>query len=359
LTKEHCERQTIPDARNTNISSGTHLAGTLNHYQTHKVPCATRQPNETAIHAPATTAWDFVVIGVQKGGTTDLTGHLQNHPELCAGGEARLISSLNMFLSNKSRPWLQRNMTHKIAWTRQKFRCGSACATRRGGVDPEASFALLAFPQMAAQLWAAPSHVRLVLLLREPIQRAWSAYRMGQQRNFRYEARYASFAECVDVEARQIEDGRGVPPPRRSTIYRGLYAPLLDALAGAGFQTQLRRRGASDGRLLVLISERALADPAEAHRAVFGFLGVAAHDTAGWRSAPGRGAQRSSTAEHGTPPKLNVSAARRLYALYRASTTRTYGLLGERVSEWEAFYIPLRGDNEEEIFNPTGRGRIG
>jgi hypothetical protein len=305
-------------------------ATTLKQYLTHKVPCATRLPNETAIHRSATSAWDFAVIGVQKGGTTDMTGHLQNHPDICAAREARLMpygsASDNSDVSASGN-----SENHNVSWTRQKFRCGSPCATRRGGVDPDASFQLLAYPSMAAQLWVA--RVRLVLLLREPIQRAWSAYRMGAQRHFRYETRYGSFAECVETEARQIEAGRGVPAPRRSTIHRGLYAPLLAALVGAGFQPQQRRRGtADDGRLLVLISERVAADQAGAHATLFGFLGVASRvDTAGWRSAPYSGATADLA-------ELNVSAARRLYALYRPSTTRAYGLLGGRVHMWETVY---------------------
>lgn len=276
--------------------------------------CPGMSTNDSTLVRWSGSPWDFAVIGVQKAGTTDLTGHLQNHPEVCAAAERRL---------------LLHNGSH-VVWTvsRTDWRCGSACATKRGGVDPEASLKLLHHPQLAVRLWESDA-TKLVLLLREPIQRAWSSFQMQKyDQQFRYSKRYADFAHCVSVEAEAVERNAGIPDARASTVYRGLYAPVLLVLRGAGFTPGLSPGSA--GRLLVMISERMSKDEEAGHGVLCAFLGIRSYAAPSWRSSPYSHAPRRD--------QMPMAAARRLHSLYAISTRHTYRILGEAIQEWEAFY---------------------
>jgi len=264
-------------------------------------------------------AWNFAVIGVQKSGTTQVDHILQSHAEVCAVDRQLRIDA------NGSVTW----GVNRSAW-----RCGSACATRRGGVDPEASLTLLLQPGLAARLWS--TRVKLVLVLREPIQRAWSAFRTSfREHNFKHSTRYLNFAECVATEitdAEALAHSGYVASYGNATVFRGLYDRVLTKLIGAGFVPSLTAEPA--GRLLVLISERLLDHERATDAALFNFLGI------GWQTTPKRIVAKHSHGNYNFTARTRV--VRRLYAFYRNSTRRTYQLLGAPIREWEAFYDSVR-----------------
>ena len=286
----------------------------------------------------------FAVVGVQKSGTTGLASHLAHHPQLCVEPEARLMR----------KDW---SMSGSAIAT-ENSQCGSRCARLVGLDDPGGAFAF-AFaggtyaPSAAGALAAmAARRLPLVLLLREPIQRAFSAFSMimalppsGNRR------RYESFDLCVYLETMWVaglSDGglpEGLPPvPARFNIYQspmeyvrlGLYAEMLDAIFAAGY-TRWRDDGVGGGvaasvagappQLLVLVSERLHANEKEGHARLWRFLGVPPAATTSSFDRPG--SYRAN---------LTSWARQRLWHIYRNSTRRTYAHLGGEVPEWEAYY---------------------
>ena len=292
----------------------------------------------------------FAVVGVQKSGTTGLASHLAHHPQLCVEPEARLMRK------NWSTPG--------SAIAPENSECGSRCARLVGLDDPGGAFSF-AFaggthaPSAAGALAAmAARRLPLVLLLREPIQRAFSAFSMimalppsGNRR------RYDSFDLCVFLETRWVAGlthgglPHGSPPvPARLNAFQspmeyvrlGLYAEMLDPLFAAGY-TRWEGDGDEEGRggvaaaantmagappqLLILVSERLHANESAGRARLWRFLGVPPAATTSSFDRPG--SYRAN---------LTSWARRRLWHVYRNSTRRTYAHLGGAVPEWEAYY---------------------
>ena len=287
--------------------------------------------------SPPDRPWDFAVVGVQKGGTTSLTHHLSSHPELCVHGA---VGSLMLrFGSSSRRP----HSAHS---------CNRVCPKERGVVDSGASWFFGSDPErgrrMLLALSQAPSApVRLVLLMREPIQRAFSAYNMGRSRNFSHEARYRSFDDLVEREL-PLLGGRGpstfvrdrltsLPLYPMDYLRYGLYGPQLEAMMRAGYVP-------GGQLLLVLISERVLRNASRERTRLWSFLGVEQHVNT---SSPWdfRGRYYPSV-------PLSGWAVRTLHSAYRSSTERAYRAIGGAVEEWEQWYrskgvapaLPRRGE---------------
>ena len=109
---------------------------------------------------------DFIVIGAQKGGTTSLHHYLDFY---CPGG---IVTSkreeLNFFT--------ERYYKGGLDWLRQAFPKSAEHAIR-GYKSPN----YFPHPLVPYRLHSILPHVKLVLLLREPVSRAVSAYAMGQE----------------------------------------------------------------------------------------------------------------------------------------------------------------------------------
>ena len=276
------------------------------------------------ISPPPNRPYDFAVAGVQKGGTTSLTHHLSSHPELCVHGA---VGSLMLHFALSSR---RRSLA--------VHPCKVTCPIMRGVVDSGASWFFGNDAHhgrdILQALWQTPSTpVRLVLLVREPVQRAFSAYNMGRSRNFSHENRYRTFDELVVHELPMLQGGRpstfvrdkvtGLPLYPMDYLRYGLYGAQLDALERAGYVS-------SGNKLLLLISERTLRNASGERARLWSFLGVQ---------------QRTNTSSpwdfHGRyypSVPLTEWAVRTLHSAYRSSTERVYRVMGGRIEEWEAWY---------------------
>lgn len=210
-------------------------------------------------------------------------------------------------------------------WARNAL-CGSSCPTLIGVVDPSGAYAITYLGVQGASIanaFAQHAPIKLVLLLREPIQRAFSAYRMGQERDFRYEFRYASFDKLVKAEVPRLAS---LPPVwsgnARENLRLGMYGEQLDALARAGFVFP-------GARLCILISERILANATREYSRLWAFLG-ASHATTH--------SHFDFVANWSSTNNLSAFAAVHLYRAYYNSTSHVYAVLGGVVKEWAAWY---------------------
>lgn len=294
----------------------------------------------------------FALVGVQKSGTTDLTSHIAHHPQLCVKPEARLMG--------------MNSSTATSAIDPSNSVCGSPCARLFGLDDPGGAFSFAfaggTYAPRAADVLAAMATRRLplVVLLREPIQRAFSAYTQtmalplppsGKDPNH---LRYDSFDLCVFLETRWVAGlshgglPHGSPPvPARFNRWQspieyvrlGLYANMLDTIFAAGYTRWEWDDGDEGGgaaaiagappQLLILVSERLHANESAYHARLWRFLGVPpAATTSSFRRSGSYTANLT----------LTSWARRRLWHTYRDSTRRTYAHLGGAVPEWEAYY---------------------
>jgi hypothetical protein len=162
---------------------------------------------------------DFVVLGAQRGGTTSLfdalSAHRQVHPPP--------LKELHHFDADG-------------LWPTFAYRCYFPMRSSLRAVDGErlvtgeATPQYLVHPEVPARVHAVLPRARFVVLLREPVARAWSHYRMAKARGT---LGSASFREAVEegrmeTEGRRRRDHWVRPLGQHAFFERGLYAEQLE-----------------------------------------------------------------------------------------------------------------------------------
>jgi hypothetical protein len=155
---------------------------------------------------------DFLVIGAAKSGTTTLFHYLRGHPRIVlpAAKEVPFFSSDALY----SRGWAA------VAAEHLPNAPGDA---RIGKITPR----YLGDVEVPARLFATMPDVKLLALLRNPIDRAFSKYRLL----VRKEREPRSFADAVreQLEPAALDRARTTQLPLRdSIVVRGEYARLLE-----------------------------------------------------------------------------------------------------------------------------------
>ncbi|CAG1008192.1 hypothetical protein BURK1_03495 [Burkholderiales bacterium] len=190
---------------------------------------------------------DFLVGGAQKGGTTVLYELLRRHPSVSMSPRKEPHWFDNDSLFREGRP--------DVAPYHALY--GNDLATRLCG-DATPSYCW--WPPAAARVRDYNPAMKWVLLLRDPVARAYSQWNMKRAGG----REPLAFADAIAAELALTREGR--PPEQRQYSYlsRGLYA------------RQLRRLWSSfdRGQTLVLRSERLRDDFTATVGAVLAFLGL-------------------------------------------------------------------------------------
>ena len=208
-----------------------------------KPPPASRQP-----------AVDFMIVGVQKAGTTALGQFLAQHPAIgmAVPKEVHLFDAED-YAADMPVADLDERYRRRFAHCPE--------AQIRGEATPTYIF----FPEIVPALKRYNSALKLIVLLRDPVQRALSAHRMQRTRG----REPLPFAFALLAEPwRLLRDRhpRGQRSATREHAYRrrGLYAVQLENLYAAFDSAQV----------LVLHSEDLLRHHDAVLHRVFSFLGV-------------------------------------------------------------------------------------
>ncbi len=127
---------------------------------------------------------DFLIIGTQKGGTTSLYHYLTQHPQILPA-------------TQKEVHFFDLNFHHGIDWYRQQFPARESQPLTLTG---EASPYYLFHPLVPQRVKALFPRVKLILLLRNPVQRAWSHYNHEVRLGFET----LSFAEAIAQESTRL-----------------------------------------------------------------------------------------------------------------------------------------------------------
>jgi hypothetical protein len=188
----------------------------------------------------------FLVAGVQKGGTTALNDYLAEHP------------ALNLSVQKEPHFF---DDDQGVDWSEPDYGRYDAAFRDRPGLRGEATPIYLYWPPCLERIARYNPAMRLILLFRDPVERAWSHWRMEHARGWETEP----FGWC-------IRDGRGrvddpaAPGCHRvfSYVERGFYAAQLER-ALARFP---------EGQVLCLRSQDLEHDPDETLTRVCGFLRI-------------------------------------------------------------------------------------
>jgi hypothetical protein len=199
----------------------------------------------------------FLIIGAQKAGTTALYAYLRRHPRI-TGPSWKEVS------------FFDRHYARGEAWYRGNF--PNLLRARRELVG-EASPSYLFHPLAPARVSSLLPDARLLVLVRNPIDRAFSHY----QHEVALRREPLSFEDALAVEEQRLkgeEERLRTDPAYFSHAWwnftykaRGLYAEQLERWL-EHFRPE---------QLLILPSEDLLQEPASTHARVLEFLGAQAH----------------------------------------------------------------------------------
>ena len=200
---------------------------------------------------------DFLIIGVPKGGTSSLLQWLSSHPQLWCHPR----KELHFF----NGAWEQGE-----AWYRAQFPVFEANhGVRRGEATPN----YFLDPRVPERVAAAAPRARLILLLRDPLQRAISWIEHLR----RHEGLQGNTEDLLLAELEQLQTcpailaGNAQPPPGPQALLGSCYGPPL-----------ARWQQACGDRLLMLRSETLFTQPEDTLATCAAFLGVPPH----WQRPP-------------------------------------------------------------------------
>jgi hypothetical protein len=209
---------------------------------------------------------DFLLIGTKRGGTTSMFNYLLQHP---------LVAPMFPASQLKSPHYFDINYGKGLAWYRSHFPTSAyrARLQRRHGRPPvagEASPYYLFHPLAAERVHATLPEVKLIVLLRDPVDRAFSHYR--ERVNAGTET--LGFEEALEREPERLagEVERILADP----AYYGHAHDFCSYLARGRYLEQLRPWMERFGRerFLVLRSEDFYADVAGTYGRVLEFLSL-------------------------------------------------------------------------------------
>jgi hypothetical protein len=205
---------------------------------------------------------DFIILGTQKGGTTSLYRYLTQHPDIHSATRKEIG-----YFNNRDK--------HDLAWYRSHFptrffRTFLHHVKGRLFQTGEADPAYILDPYALSAIHHLVPQVKLVLLLRDPVERAWSHYR----HSLRLGVEPLHFTAALDAEENRIEAqwsrmmrGQayyGLQIYHYAYKHTGHYDEQLDALFNVFDKRQV----------LIMKSEDLFAAPVKTVASVVRFLGL-------------------------------------------------------------------------------------
>jgi hypothetical protein len=153
---------------------------------------------------------DFIVAGAQKCGTTALHYQLLKHPQIALPSKEELH-----FFDDEER--FAKDVTYREL--HESFRSSS-----RALVAGESTPAYLYWRPALERIWKYNGDIKLDILLRNPVDRAFSHWNMQRERG--YET--LDFLDAVKAEEQRQKEAAPLQSRRFSYIGRGLYAEQLE-----------------------------------------------------------------------------------------------------------------------------------
>lgn len=265
---------------------------------------------------------DFLIIGAQKCATTTLFEHLRKHPDI------------HMPLE-KEVPFFTGEACDEAAWERfaaQKL--GAADGRLWGKATPQ----YMCDPRVPERIRALMPQVKLVAILRDPIERTLSHYLMGKRRNTETQ----SFDEVVEtsLDPGVLQRNRLLPVPEHTQGYES-ESDFYIAWSEYGRILQRYRELFGRDQLLVLYTEELERDPQGTLDGLLAFIGLEPGfrpESLGQVMHRGGGSNRIP---HGVRTWLRDR--RSLYALWQLVPAERQGRLRFLYERWNAREEAPRG----------------
>lgn len=244
---------------------------------------------------------DFLIIGTQRGGTTSLHHLLSAHPQI----RMAKVKELHFF---------NRLYSNGINWYMDQFKEESGASKFHSG---EATPAYLYHPLVPERVAKHLPDVKLIVMLRDPVIRAFSQFMMIRKRGREAES---DFMEALKLEAgrlsnlRPIDDEQAAPDDfsgfyQFSYQKRGLYGEQIERWLQCFTLDQFH----------FIKSEEFFASPEKSLQSLYAFLEIA-------EIMPDTFPKLNSH----TDVKLNVDNIEHLYEYFRADGILLRNMIGDR-----------------------------
>ena len=248
---------------------------------------------------------DYLIIGAQKCGTSSLYRYLNEHPAVApaAGKEVHFFD----WHFRRGTGWYRAHFPTTAY--REMFRA----RTGQRLVTGEASPYYLFHPHAPKRVRALLPDVRLIALLRDPVERTISAY----YHQVRSGTETLALEEALDREPTRLT--HEIERLQRDESYKSFAHRQFSYMARGHYADQLLEwyRHFPRERLLVLRSEDFFEDPGQVMAQVFDFLSLP-------RSASSAFPQFNA----GDYPEVDPAVRTRLTAHFASHNDRLYALLG-------------------------------
>jgi Sulfotransferase domain len=243
-----CDSSSVDSATAKKITA--FLSGGVHEIQPPKPACKNgQQPDNEEGCGERKPTLDFIIIGSQKCGTTSLHKYLQPHPEIYMLPEKEVPYFTNADYCEKG--W---------EWYLKEFFAERTEGTLCGKSTPQ----YMTRTETPRKIYEQIPNVKLIALLRNPIERAYSQYRM----NLKMETENRDFLEIIKekLQPEVLEREREAPQKTNARAYLviGEYGRLLEEYYKVFPKEQL----------LVLFTEDLAANTKAVVKQVFSFLGV-------------------------------------------------------------------------------------
>jgi hypothetical protein len=247
---------------------------------------------------------DFIVIGAPRSGTTTLYQALSEHPDVVAA-RAQEVHFFNRT------PTYQRSLRYYRA-----FFPLETSLRRRGALTGEGTSVYMYRPNTAERIASDLPDVKLIAVLRDPVERAIASWRAATDRGEETRPLVVALAD----ELGRLGPGDRTPPPP-AEVAEGEHDPAH--VQKGRYADQLRRwmRLFDETRLLTILSEDLFSDPGPTLDQVFDFLGL-----------PSRATELSPAQPNGVGEELDQ--AREMLRDYFAKPDRDLAVLLGRSLPW-------------------------
>ncbi len=239
---------------------------------------------------------DFIIIGAPRSGTTSLYNYLTAHP--CIAPALR-----------KEVHFFDENFEKGITWYRAHFptllsKYYATRVRRQNFITGEATPYYIFHPLVPKRLSETIPTVKLIVLLRNPVDRAYSQYRY-KLRGGVFES--LSFEDVLAHEVELLGSGTEIIYRHYNCLSKGIYVDQLE-----GWTSRFPRE-----QLLILKSEDFYADPQAVLKRVLDLLEL-----------PDWELKEHPKYHYGDNPKMDSSTRRRLIDFFKPHNERLYEYLG-------------------------------
>ena len=241
----------------------------------------------------------YIILGTQKGGTESMMVHFQQHPDIYIHRkEIQFFNNESYFINNSC----------NIQIYEKHFKTDKK-------IIGEKTPSYMYVRNVIDRIQQYYPDIKLIMLLREPIQRAYSQYNMKEKRN-NYKTSFIDLIkekEHIKVEDILTNDYDSY------FLQRGFYVDQIEYI-----YSKFPREN-----IYIGISEEVLQNPLEEYNKVFQFLGTSLLESIRFNPNVHKGKYAC---------ELSQEDRAYLYNLYKPYNERLYAFLGRKIESWERYY---------------------